>query len=470
MVRSSARAICCVVVLALLLGTGGGVSRAVAQAPAATIEEASPLAGVTLSLSTAQRLVLELTTPSFELDDAWIQGRQHVTVSAPGLDDAAPPGTPRLPSTGVLVGLPPSGDWSVRVVEMDVETLSLPAPLLFAATQPPTVPGAEWEQRIATPFSPAPTPPYDAERWYPSSPVDVGEAAIMRDLRVVPLRLHPFRYHHTLGRLEYIRSLVVEVSFEGGAVAHPPVPDGWDGLLQNAVINYDVARAWRGVHPGLALRPSNAAAALPGSFKVELEDDGLYEIDYATLLAAGFPVDAVDPRDLHLSVAGEEVAVLVEGEDDGTLDPGDRILFYGQAAGGRYTRRNVYWLTHDGTRGSRMAQQTVAPTDTYPVSTAHRTTLHLEENHLYDPAHPEAGGDHWYWADLGFLQVECPTAAQIFTFQLPHRWTGPHSIDLRTSLQGYTPGTHNLAVSINGQPAGSLIWQDQTRLDCVLSF
>ncbi|HSJ59372.1 MAG TPA: C25 family cysteine peptidase, partial [Anaerolineae bacterium] len=111
-----------------------------------------------------------------------------------------------------------------------------------------------------------------------------------------------------------------------------------------------------------------------------------------------------------------------------------------------------------------------APTDTYPVSTAHRTTLHLEENHLYDPAHPEAGGDHWYWADLGFLQVECPTAAQILTFQLPDRWMGSHSIDLRTSLQGYTPGTHNLAVSINGQPAGSLIWQDQTRLDCVLSF
>ncbi|MBN1658873.1 MAG: hypothetical protein JXA93_10750 [Anaerolineae bacterium] len=468
MYRSRGKATWTLVAVALLVATAGGVTGAVAPL-AVHAEDEAPSQGVTLSLSSAQRVVVALTTPTFEIENVWIDGRPYAAVSAPGLDDASPPGRPCLPSTGVLVGLPQAGEWSVRVVAEESERLPLSHPLLPAAEPITPLPGAGWEDQVPGHLV-ADAQTYDVTSWYPASPVEVGEVAIVRDLRVVPLRLYPFRYHRALGQIEIIRSLVVEISFEGGEAVGAPVQDEWDSVLQGAVINYDVARAWRGARASPAVGASNGAARAAGSFKVELKDDGIYELDYAALEAAGFPVDSVDPRDVHLSVRGQEIAIRIEGEGDGTFDPGDRILFYGQAASGRYTRRNVYWLTHDSTRGRRMAEQAAAPTDTYAVPQAHRATLHLEENHLYDPTHPEADGDHWYWVDLGFLQVECPVATQTFAFQLPHRWSGSHSIDLHTSLQGYTPGTHNLAVAINDQSIGNLIWPDQTRLDSVISF
>ena len=65
-------------------------------------------------------------------------------------------------------------------------------------------------------------------------------------------------------------------------------------------------------------------------FKIKTGSEGIYKLTYTQLSAAGFPVDAVDPRRIQLFHRGQEVAIYIEGEGDAVFDSSDFIEFYGQ--------------------------------------------------------------------------------------------------------------------------------------------
>ena len=65
-------------------------------------------------------------------------------------------------------------------------------------------------------------------------------------------------------------------------------------------------------------------------YKISVAADGIYQLSYADLQAAGFPVGGVDPRRIQLFFRGQEQAILVPGQQDARLDPDDGIVFYGQ--------------------------------------------------------------------------------------------------------------------------------------------
>lgn len=62
-------------------------------------------------------------------------------------------------------------------------------------------------------------------------------------------------------------------------------------------------------------------------FKVWQE--GIFRIDSATLSAAGFPLQSVDPRNIQLYARGRQVPIHVEGDADGVFNSGDFIEFVG---------------------------------------------------------------------------------------------------------------------------------------------
>ena len=45
----------------------------------------------------------------------------------------------------------------------------------------------------------------------------------------------------------------------------------------------------------------------------------MMRVTYSALKLAGVPVDSIDPRSLRLFNQANEVAILVEGENDGTF-------------------------------------------------------------------------------------------------------------------------------------------------------
>jgi hypothetical protein len=65
-------------------------------------------------------------------------------------------------------------------------------------------------------------------------------------------------------------------------------------------------------------------------YKIPTVQDGIYRLTYSDLQQAGFPVDAVNPKNLQIFHRGVEQAIFVNGEGDGTFNNSDFIEFYGK--------------------------------------------------------------------------------------------------------------------------------------------
>ena len=69
-------------------------------------------------------------------------------------------------------------------------------------------------------------------------------------------------------------------------------------------------------------------------YRFPIAQDGVYRITYSDLLNAGFPVSTIDPRNIQVFAQGEEVALHVEGESDGSFGTSDFIEFYARGNDG----------------------------------------------------------------------------------------------------------------------------------------
>ncbi len=200
------------------------------------------------------------------------------------------------------------------------------------------------------------------------------------------------------------------------------------------------------------------------SYKMRVEEDGLYRLTYADLQAAGLPVDVLDPRTFKVWEQGVEIAIFVMGEEDGSFDPGDALYFYGEMARTKYQDPNVYWLTYGGAPGKRMTLRDVTPTGASSPAPFLRT-LHLEEDKDYRRSVPmEAGADHWYWESYFACSGTFCFAddTKTYTFTLPNLSTGTHTAVLRPRIRGITSylanPDHHLEFYVNGTKVGDAYW------------
>lgn len=90
-------------------------------------------------------------------------------------------------------------------------------------------------------------------------------------------------------------------------------------------------------------------AAAP-ALKMRVREEGWYRVDREEWIAAGLSPQ-VDPRRLQLFTGGEELAVAVVGEEDGSFDPGDAVEFYGRGLETAWTDVRTYWLVVGAQRG-----------------------------------------------------------------------------------------------------------------------
>ena len=207
-----------------------------------------------------------------------------------------------------------------------------------------------------------------------------------------------------------------------------------------------------------------AASGPPPPLKIIVEEDGLIELTGADLAAAGWILDVLDPAALHLTVAGQEVALWTSA-GAAPFQADDVLLFYGQAAADRYGPRNVYWLTAGDGPGLRMAERDVAPVNGDPVAAWWPATLHAEQDiapwgYWQNPPGREAQ-DHWYWtaplnapaqADLSFEMPPCEPTAGPFTLRV--------ALVGRTDAIGPQPD-HHTRVLLNGRLLDDAHWDGQ---------
>lgn len=213
-----------------------------------------------------------------------------------------------------------------------------------------------------------------------------------------------------------------------------------------------VPRAWVPLSPA----PRVTSSYLAGGpwLKIEVREEGIYRLAGADLRAAGLPAN-VEPRGLRLFTEGREAAIRVDGTRDGRLDPEDAVWFYGLGRETRYSRSRVYWLTWGRAPGRRMALGPARVSGAAPE--AFPFTVEARERTVYFASLQNGAAENFFGAPV-------TASGMTRTFQLAAM--APQSAGLlAVTLQGVTAlqaaADHQVAVLLNGEPLGQVVWDGQ---------
>ncbi len=326
-------------------------------------------------------------------------------------DHLAQPGEPDLPGKAVRVGIPQTG--GVRVSVRTGPERKLVSARISAVPHTSWDGDSAWYDEISENSAALSRPPAEA-----------GQAEVLRRTRFVPIRLSPCRYDARTNTLSYYEWIDVSISFEQ-TPQQSGEADPLDGAVAEMLLNGQKASHWKlgsSAHASSQLTTATPVRQLessPNWLRIHVDSTGIYGITGRELAAAGVRLAGLDPTTLALFTIGEhepnksypdtmrQVPILVQGEGDGSLDPTDRVVFYGLGPGhwiGRcstyvknyFTRHNVYWLTWGGARGSRIPSEPVPDTTGAPVVYVGLDRLHQEK----DVDCPARSGLLWIWAEL----------------------------------------------------------------------
>lgn len=429
-----------------------------------------PESGARLLSSSESGLVFDVRVPwqQLRLEPA---GR-YVHASLPGWPATTEPGAPQLPQWTESIGAPLGAQVRVRVRPGRAHTLSLAAPV----SPVPTV-RAEWsaDDPEGAPALPQPTwifeedpTVYGARAPYPAALAQPGGDGVMRQQRVVGIVTSPVQYYPATRELTIYESLRIEVTFEGvpaalGQTRASEESAAYESLFQQELLNYEAARAWRRDLARASVQDIPWAPPSPG-WRVLVEDEGMYKLTYADLLANDVPVDSgLSTSTFQLFYRGSEVPLdVLDRNGNGILESNDALVFFGQAVASKYTRYNVYWLTHGQATGLRMVSRDATPTG-LPTPDYHVARYHAERNAYYIPKAP--GGDdleRWLWYSV--RPPSRPTWTTPMTLTVPY--TAEYSPTLTVSMLGYLQYAanpdHHVRISLNGHEVANVTWDGIT--------
>jgi len=215
-----------------------------------------------------------------------------------------------------------------------------------------------------------------------------------------------------------------------------------------------VSRTDRGRTAGVAAKqppaqPPAGGLKANGSVRLGVTAPGVYRVEAAELAPLlGFPPGAVTNmiRQGMLRVTHRGLAVAA-------WDGGGAIEFYAEGIDSPFTRENVYYLTFAS--GVAPAAGAGLPPSPAPPDLAFAERLDAEQDLrpvVLLPLDPE--GDTWFWE---ILQAGHPTNAGR-TFQLAAAGLAPGAgpAELTLRLQGGSVAAHEIAVEVNGTPAGTV--------------
>ncbi|MCB0466249.1 MAG: type IX secretion system sortase PorU, partial [Aequorivita sp.] len=209
---------------------------------------------------------------------------------------------------------------------------------------------------------------------------------------------------------------------------------------------------------------TNSVLATGQWFKFKVEQNGIYKLDKNFLNSLGMNTDGIDPRSIKVYGNGgqslpllnrntrffdiPENAIQVIGEEDGSFDGGDYILFYGTSTYGYnkdndsninpYSDDSYYYVTAGGAPGKRVTSM-VEPTGAVSLTINEFDEYQFHEK---DEFSPTKLGRKWF-GDRFDIESE-----QSYTFEFANIVTGK-PMRLIVKAAAASESDTSLAVSIN---------------------
>lgn len=411
--------------------------------------------------STADRVVLELSVDSYSSQTRNVGGRTYTSFSISDFGLTGEAGKPELPVKGVMLGIPPGAELTLRILADESRRESLANPPIPAPTAQVDVNFQERTPRsLRNQIIPDPVT-YSANRFYPSDAARIASTGNWRSQRFVVVNFHPLQYNPVTRELIFHRKLRVEITFTyprgrtaqtlGGAVNE----GRFEQILRQSLLNYSSAQNWRS--KGSVAPQARLPREYSGGpwFKIAVNSEGIYRVTCPALQAAGLNPASLNPNTLQLFDQATEIAISVVGSTWSTCTANDYIEFYGQGLNTEYTDTNIYWLTHGSATGKRMPTRNGNVLGTVP--TTFTDTVHLEVNkyyYTYIPMNIE-NADHWYWE---YASTAYTVPNRDFSFQLDRFASSTYSATLQYIVGGWSTNNHHSRILVNGNVIDEQWW------------
>lgn len=391
------------------------------------------------------------------------------TVAVPGLALASDePEVPALPSFSTFIALPPGANATVDVLETDIRWHDVasvrPTPRFSAA------PGATENpiQLAASRLEPRyelSDKVYRSNALFPADVYRISDPMYLRDVRLVRLQLFPLQYQPVQQRLKQASRLQVSVRFDGADFDNRnPIAStsARPESMAAQILNFDQAAQWH----SLPFDDADPATVLPTdqeTFRIAVDETGIYELSYEALADAGMPADEVDPQTFEMVYRGEPVSYEFVGNGNGIFEPGEAIRFFGWAFDGsrlerQFLTENVYWLWYDGT-AQHIGTQASAPDN--PLASQYRESHTREPDlhftHLWTDQWEDAENepDAWIWERV-FMAVGTGPLTRTHNITLtapaPDSSTATVTVELLSRHNASLPGheDHQVSIFVNG--------------------
>jgi hypothetical protein len=286
------------------------------------------------------------------------------------VDESIEWGTPEVPERRLVIGVPSEFGNSIKVLSSTYRVLNGKVLPIATYEKENFLEAVKYEI----------SPEYNNYTDFPEL-ASFGEYGIARGLGVQDIRLFPVKFDVNTNTIKLYSKIVFQIDYGNAQFTGRKVEDE---LLKYSVINYDAAKYWVKEDRRLS-KFGNSVLANGQWVKFEAPTEGIYKIDRAKLESFGFNVSTIDPRTIKIynnggKVLSEKVttprpvdlvenAIMVFGENDGTFDQGDYILFYGRGSQFRdydpdsktiqrfnhtFSDKNYFLITVGGENGKRV--------------------------------------------------------------------------------------------------------------------
>jgi hypothetical protein len=188
-------------------------------------------------LNDQNQIQIEVRLPGIERLEGLLDGRRWDRIEIPGGGFELDLGAPEVPHFTRLLAIPPTTGFRTEFEALEISTLSNIELMPAQGIDPEDLtrnPGPVHFDMAA----------YSTDAFYPVEKVMLGEPALMRGLRVLPLRMNPVRYNPVTKELQIVHRFRVNVFFEGLDLRNIPVREiplsrSWAASMQNTLINFN---------------------------------------------------------------------------------------------------------------------------------------------------------------------------------------------------------------------------------------
>ncbi|MEK6405889.1 MAG: C25 family cysteine peptidase [Acidobacteriota bacterium] len=193
--------------------------------------------------------------------------------------------------------------------------------------------------------------------------------------------------------------------------------------------------------------------ASQAAVKITVKQEGWYRIGKPELLLAGLDPKA-DPRSLQLYADGVESPITVT-TNHGKFDSTSGIEFYAVGLDTAETDQRVYWLISAKTAGKRIA--TVPGQGGLPSANSFLSTVERRDRSIYLSGIHNGDAENFFGTPVGNTAVDQTITLQHVDAAAAGRAT------IEVGMQGFSVTPHNVSVSLNGNPIGTIQYNNQTQ-------